>query len=118
MSLAVLDIKAFVPAQNIETSKEFYEALGFEVPWSSGDTAYVRHGQVGFLLLESFIPDHANNFMMHLQVESVGDWYANVLASGVVKKFGIELGKLQDELREFSLTDPAGVCWLINQNNN
>ena len=55
--------------------------------------------------------------MMHLQVESVGDWYANVLASGVVKKFGIELGKLQDELREFSLTDPAGVCWLINQNN-
>lgn len=119
MSLEVLEIKAFVPARNLEVSKAFYEALGFEVPWSSDDLAYVRHGQTSFLLQKFFVPDHANNFMMHLLVESADDWHAKALASGVVEKFGVRLGEPQDQpwkLRDFTLTDPTGVLWRIGHN--
>jgi len=50
VNLAAVEIKAFVPAADFALTKEFYVALGFEVPWSSVDLAYVRHGETIFLL--------------------------------------------------------------------
>ena len=49
MNLAVVEIKAFVPARDFEKSKQFYLALGFEIPWTSDDLAYVRYGETSFL---------------------------------------------------------------------
>jgi catechol 2,3-dioxygenase-like lactoylglutathione lyase family enzyme len=119
MNLAAVEIKAFVPARDIEVSKAFYMALGFEVPWSSDDLAYVRYGDTSFLLQQFFVADHAGNFVMHLLVENVDDWHAHVGAAGVVEKFGVRVGTLQDQpwqMRDFTLTDPAGVLWRIAQN--
>jgi predicted lactoylglutathione lyase len=39
LNLTAIEIKAFVPASDFERSKEFYEAIGFEIPWSSDDLA-------------------------------------------------------------------------------
>ena len=50
MNLAAVEIKAFVPATDFGVSKQFYRDLGFEIPWSSDDLAYVRHGETSFLL--------------------------------------------------------------------
>ena len=119
MNLAAIEIKAFVPARDLAISKAFYIALGFEVPWSSEDLAYVRYGETSFLLQEFFVPDHANNFMMHLLVENVDDWHRHVMASGVVENFGARIESPQDRpwaLRDFPLIDPAGVLWRIGQN--
>lgn len=119
MNLAAIEIKAFVPARDLAISKAFYIALGFEVPWSSEDLAYVRYGETSFLLQEFFVPDHANNFMMHLLVENVDDWHRHVMASGVVENFGARIEPPQDRpwaLRDFPLIDPAGVLWRIGQN--
>ena len=119
MNLTAVEIKAFVPAQNLEVSKAFYAALGFEVPWSSDDLAYVRYGDTSFLLQLFFVPEHAHNFMMHLLVENADDWHSHVLASGVVGTFGVRLGAPQDQpwrLRDFTLTDPAGILWRIGHN--
>jgi uncharacterized glyoxalase superfamily protein PhnB len=33
MNLSAVEMKAFAPASNFETSKQFYLALGFEIPW-------------------------------------------------------------------------------------
>ena len=119
MNLDAIEIKAFVPARDLALSKAFYTALGFEVPWSSDDLAYVRYGPTSFLLQQFFVAAHAGNFQMHLLVENVDDWYAHVAASGVVQRFGIRLEPPQDRpwrLRDFPMTDPAGVLWRIGQN--
>ena len=56
---------------------------------------------------------------MHLLVQNVDDWHAQVLASGVITTFGVTLGVLEDQpwgMREFLLFDPSGVLWRIAQN--
>lgn len=119
MSLAAIEIKAFVPAADFALSKEFYVALGFEIPWSSEDLAYVRHGETSFLLQAFNEPAFIKNFQMHLLVESVDAWHAQVLSSGVASRFGVKVGEPQDRpwaMREFTLLDPSGVLWLVAQN--
>jgi catechol 2,3-dioxygenase-like lactoylglutathione lyase family enzyme len=119
MNLATVEMKAFVPARDFATSKAFYGVLGFEVPWTSDDLAYVRHGGTSFLLQRFFVPEHAGNFKMHLLVEDADAWHAQVLASGVVERFGVRLSAPEDRpwhIRDFTLTDPAGVLWRIGHN--
>jgi catechol 2,3-dioxygenase-like lactoylglutathione lyase family enzyme len=119
VNLNVVEIKAFVPARDFARSKAFYQALGFEVPWSSDDLAYVRHGETSFFLQEFYVPDHTKNFMMHLLVEDVEAWYRNVTESGVVETYGIHVEPPADRpwrLRDFPMVDPSGVLWRIGQN--
>jgi hypothetical protein len=57
--------------------------------------------------------------MMHLLVEKVDDWYRHVLDANVQQKFGVRLEPPADRpwrIRDFPLTDPAGVLWRIGQN--
>ena len=119
MNLAAVEIKAFVPARDLAESKAFYTALGFEVPWSDEGLAYVRYGETSFLLQQFYVAEHAGNFMMHLLVENVDDWYRHVVASGVADAFPVRLAPPEDRpwaMRDFTLTDPAGVLWRIGQN--
>ena len=119
MNLAAVEIKAFVPSRDFEQSKQFYIALGFEIPWSSEDLAYVRHGETSFLLQAFYEPGHAENFQMHLLVENVDDWHAHVLSCGVRDRFGVDVGHPENRpwaMRDFTLFDPSGVLWRIAQN--
>ncbi|HLI17904.1 MAG TPA: VOC family protein [Rhodanobacteraceae bacterium] len=119
MNLAAIEIKAFVPARQLADSIAFYEAIGFEVPWQSHELAYIRYGGTAFLLQQFYVPEHANNFMMHMLVENADDWYQHVKASGVVTRFSARLGAPEDRpwgIRDFTLTDPAGVLWRIGHN--
>jgi hypothetical protein len=119
LNLAAVEIKAFVPAADFALSKEFYVALGFKIPWSSEDLAYVRHGETSFLLQAFNEPGFIKNYQMHLLVENVDDWHAQVLSSGVAARFGVKVGTLQDQpwaMRDFTLFDPSGVLWRVAQN--
>lgn len=119
MNLAAVEIKAFVPALDLAVSRQFYEALGFEIPWFSEDLAYVRHGRTSFLLQAFDEPAFAKNYQMHLLVENVDDWHAHVLASGIAERFGVQVGRPQDQpwaMRDFTLFDPGGVLWRVAQN--
>ena len=119
MNLATVEMKAFVPARDFARSKAFYAKLGFNIPWSSDDLAYVHYGNTSFLLQAFYVPEHASNFMMHLLVENVDDWHAQVLASGVVEEFGVRVDEPRDRpwrIRDFPLVDPSGVLWRIGTN--
>jgi catechol 2,3-dioxygenase-like lactoylglutathione lyase family enzyme len=119
MTLAAVEIKAFVPSRDFEQSKQFYRALGFEIAWSSDDLAYVRFGETSFLLQAFYEPAHATNFQMHMLVENVDDWHAYVRSSGVQDRFGVDFGEPEDRpwaMRDFTLVDPSGVLWRIAQN--
>jgi len=119
MNLAAVEIKAFVPASDLGLSMQFYRDLGFEIPWSSDDLAYVRHGETSFLLQAFDAPGFAGNFQMHMLVENADDWHAHVTSSGVVQRYGVRVGEPGDRpwaMRDFSLFDPSGVLWLIAHN--
>ena len=119
MNLATVELKAFVPALDMRTSLDFYRALGFEVPWASEELAYLHHGDTSFLLKHFPFVKFAQNFQMHLLVRNVDDWYAHVLASGVVERFATRLEAPRDQpwaMRDFPLFDPAGVMWRVAQN--
>lgn len=119
MNLAAGEIRAFVPAADFQHSKDFYAALGFEIPWSSEDLAYVRHGQASFLLQFLDEPAFIKIYQMRLLVENVADWHAQVLSSGVVARFGVKVGTPQDQpwaMGDVTLFDPSGVLWRVAQN--
>ena len=119
MNLAAVEIKTFVPARDFAASKAFYTMLGFEVPWSSDDLAYVRHGATSFLLQKFYVPEHAGNFMMHLLVENVDAWWRHVEAQGIAAKYGVKTEPPEDRpwgIRDFLLVDPTGVLWRIGEN--
>ena len=67
----VIEIKAFVPAKDLELSKRFYQELGFTVAWSSDDLAYLHVGSSSFLLQRFYVQQHAGNFMMSMLVPDV-----------------------------------------------
>jgi len=119
LNLAAVEIKAFVPSSDFARSKAFYVDLGFEIPWSDEELAYVRHGETSFLLQAFNEPEFIKNFQMHLLVENVDDWHVRVIASGVAARFGVEVGDPQDQpwaMRDFTLLDPSGVLWRVAQN--
>ena len=119
MNLTAVEIKAFVPASDFALSKAFYVELGFEIPWSDEELAYVRHGETSFLLQDFNEPEFIKNFQMHLLVENVDDWHSRVVASGVAARYGIEVGDPFDQpwaMRDFTLLDPSGVLWRVAQN--
>lgn len=118
LNLRTVEAKAFVPARDFALSKRFYLALGFEIPWSADDLAYVRHGDSSFLLQDFFVQQHTDNFQMHLLVEHVDDWWQHLKAQRIAEAFGVSIGQPEDRpwgMRDFALFDPSGVVWRIAQ---
>ena len=85
-NLAVVEIKAFVPARDFALSMEFYEALGFTRASVFDDIAYFHCGASSFLLQDFFVQEHAANYQMHLNA-SVSGVARSMIASR--RSFGI-----------------------------
>ncbi|MGO4261595.1 VOC family protein [Lysobacter sp. TAB13] len=119
LNLRTVEAKAFVPARDFELSKRFYTAIGFSIPWSSDDLAYVHHGNCSFLLQQFYLAQHAQNFQMHLLVENADDWWRHLAEQNIAQTFGVDIGALEDRpwmIRDFTLVDPTGVLWRIGHN--
>jgi len=119
MNLEAVEIKAFVPARDMDLSLRFYRDLGFSVPWSSDELAYLHAGDCSFLLQKFYVAEHAGNFMMHMLVADVESWWRQVQAQQLVERYGVHALPPEDRpwaIRDFVLTDPSGVLWRIGQN--
>ncbi len=119
MNLDAIEIKAFVPARDMELSLRFYRGLGFAVPWSSDELAYLHVGGCSFLLQKFHVPEHAGNFMMHLLVADVDAWWRHVETQRLAERYGVRAlppGDRPWKIRDFALADPTGVLWRIGQN--
>ncbi|QDT42740.1 Glyoxalase-like domain protein [Gimesia alba] len=119
--LETVELKAFVPAKDFALSKQFYEDLGFTIPWSSDELAYLYHGNCTFLLQNFYEKQHAENFMMHLSVTSVDAWWAHVQNQKIAEKYNVPISPPEQRpwnMRDFILTDPSGVLWRISENTD
>jgi len=110
----ILDFKPFVPSNDYETSKSFYELLGFKINWDDGEVCEVDT-QFGyrFLLLPKNHNNYAHSLMLHFWVNSAQEWYEHFYSIKLTEKF--EDTKVSEpELMPWGLIvthvwDPAGV---------
>ncbi|MBW3695180.1 glyoxalase [Vibrio sp. T187] len=118
-NLQPVEIKSFVPAKDFAVSKQFYQAIGFEMASEFGAVAYFKKGDCAFLLQDFYEPQHSENFMMHLLVEDAQSWYQHIQESLTETEFEYALTDLVAQpwgMLEFCLTDPSGVLWRIAEN--
>jgi len=114
---SVNDLKAFVPARDIELSKQFYVDMGFTVNWSNPDIAELQIGAFRFLLQKFYVAEHAGNFMMSLSVDDADKWWEYIQQRGITQKYpGIMCRPPTMQpwgIRVLYLSDPSGVLWHI-----
>src|ERR1700709_1602784 len=118
-NLNTIELKAFVPAKDLELPKQFYRDLGFAMPWSDKDLAYMHRGRTSFLLQNFYVKELADNFMMHLLVEDVDEWWATIQKVRLAEKYGVRVLPPEQrpwKMRDLVLIDPSGVLWRIAEN--
>jgi uncharacterized glyoxalase superfamily protein PhnB len=107
--------RPFVPAKDLELSKRFYVALGFEKVLDS-DVVVFRIGSSGFILSQF---DEAENFMMQLMVDDLDAWWAHIMGLELEREFGVPAPRAPETqpwgLRIAYLIDPSGVLWHVAQ---
>lgn len=110
--------RPFLPAQDFELSKRFYETLGFEKVLD-GEVAIFRVGQGEFVLQRFYRKELAENLMMQLVVDDLDAWWAHISERKLVEKFGIILLQAPTVqpwgLRVAYLADPSGILWHLVQ---
>ncbi len=114
----VILARPFLPAQDFEVSKSFYEALGF-TKLLDGEVAIFACGDApGFILQPYYAKEWAENCMMQLMVEDLDAWWAHIGSLDLPGRFGTLLKApwLQAwGLREVHMIDPAGVLWHVTE---
>ena len=118
MTLAIQEIKSFVPARDLELSVRFYTDFGFTVGWLSDDMAYLHCDGCAFLLQKFYVKEHADNFMMHILVPDLAPWWERVVAQDLAGRYGVRVIPPQDQpwgMRDFVVVDPTGVLWRVGQ---
>jgi uncharacterized glyoxalase superfamily protein PhnB len=113
----VANIKAFLPAKDFARSKQFYLDLGFREVWDSSDSCELEIEGHSFILTSGYIPQHAENCMMSLNVEDADPWWTHIEDVGLVKKYDIGMARPPElqpwGVRVLYLSDPSGVLWHI-----
>ena len=112
--------RAFLPTQDFDLSKSFYEALGFR-KLLDGEVAIfaVGAGDSGFILQRYYQQQWAENSMMQLLVDDLDAWWAHIETLDLPGQFSVQPPKTPAMqpwgLRVAYLFDPSGVLWHIAQ---
>jgi hypothetical protein len=108
--------RAFIPSMDFDSSKAFYEALGFE-KLLDGDVAIFGVGAGAFILQRYHKKEWAENCMMQMMVDNLDAWWEHIEALDLPKIFGVQPPKAPAMqpwgLRVGYVWDPSGVLWHI-----
>ena len=110
--------RPFLPSQDFDLSKRFYEALGFQ-KLLDGDVAIFQVGSSSFILSRHYQRDWAGNFMMQLMVDDLDAWWSHIGSLDLPGQFGTKLLKAP-AMQSWGLSvafvsDPSGVLWHVAQ---
>ena len=111
-------LRPFVPTQDFNVSRTFYEALGFEKVFD-GEVAIFNAGSGGFILQRYYQKDWAENSMIQLVVDNLDAWWSHIQTLELAKTFGVQAPRppvMQPwGIRVAYVYDPCGVLWHITQ---
>ncbi|MGH6988221.1 MAG: hypothetical protein ACRED9_15440 [Caulobacteraceae bacterium] len=110
-------IRPFVPAQNYEQSRQFYEALGFVSEYADENITILSSGDGSFILQNFYVEELAHNFMAQLVVADSEAWWRQRNPASVAERFGTKSPK-KPAIQPWGLKvgfihDPSGVLWHI-----
>jgi uncharacterized glyoxalase superfamily protein PhnB len=115
LSDGVVALRPFVPAKDFEVSRQFYADLGFKIVPLGDKLMHVGLGAFGFLLQDYFVAEWAGNFMMHMLVNNLDQWWESIAALKLDSRYGVRAPvapKLEPwGLRVAYVFDPSGVLW-------
>jgi len=109
-----LSLQPFVPSgKDFESSKEFFQQLGFTINWDAGNYVGFEKDGCKFILQKFDNKDFAENFMITVGITNVDEFRNGVIKKELSKKIGIRIGEASDQPygREVNIIDIAGVCW-------
>lgn len=109
-----LTLQPFIPSgPAFESSREFFQALGFKITWDAGDYIGFERDDCRFILQKYDNIEFAQNLMINVGVDNVTAFRDNVIENKLPEKFGIRIGKVTEQPygKEVNIIDIAGVCW-------
>ncbi|CAN1212008.1 Glyoxalase [Tumidithrix helvetica PCC 7403] len=120
-NLNAINLRAFVPAKDFNLSKSFYLDLGFQIFYEDAELAVFNVGNtgIGFYLQKFYVKELAETLMMHLLVEDLDGWWAEVQERKIAEKYQVRVIPPQQQawkMRDFVIIDPSGVLWRIAEN--
>ncbi|KAA2242641.1 glyoxalase [Chitinophaga agrisoli] len=107
-------IRPFIGARNFDTSRRFYQDLGFEERILGHDMSLFKTGDLGFYLQDAYVKDWIDNTMIFLEVDDVDRYWNELLALDLTSKYEhVKLTPIRtyDWGKECFLHDPSGVLW-------
>jgi len=111
----IVAVRPFVPAKDFQASQRFYIDLGFEVTSLGDNIANVSIGRFAFLLQDFFVQEWADNFVMHMMVTNLDQWWEAISKLDLQSRYEVRAPrppKLEPwGLRVAYIFDPAGVLW-------
>jgi hypothetical protein len=111
----IVALRPFVPARDFQVSRQFYADLGFDVRPLGHKLACVGIGTFAFLLQDDSIQEWAGNFIMHMLVTNLDEWWTSIDALKLDSRYDVKAPRpprLEPwGLRVAYVFDPSGVLW-------
>ncbi|MDX1804514.1 MAG: hypothetical protein R3292_10570 [Alcanivorax sp.] len=112
-------LKVFVPCRDFDISLAFYQALGWQLNWCQSQLAEIELNGHCLLLQDFYVPQWADNFMVHLTVADADHWHRHVSDVLQRENFGparVEAPRLEPQgARVTHVWDPSGVLLQLAQ---
>jgi hypothetical protein len=111
-------MRPMVPAKDFDISLRFYADLGFQSRMLTDGLAEMTLGTCTFLLQNYYVQQWADNFVIHLFVSDLRQWWDHIVALDLGSHYGVKTRAPQLEswgVEVAGVIDPAGVLWRIHQ---
>lgn len=108
-------MRPMVPSRDFETSRRFYEELGFRTEVLTDGLWKMHLGVYSFILQDYYVEQWANNFVLHMRVSDVNLWWHRIVSLKLTEHYGIRATRPHPESwgTVLDIVDPSGVLWRI-----
>lgn len=116
LAQAVRSMRPMVPAKIFEISKRFYIDLGFQPRPLTDNLVEMRLGAYAFILQGYYVPQWADNFVMHMSVSDLKLWWDHIVSLDLPSRYGVKSPSAPQSEGwgvVASVIDPSGVLWRI-----
>lgn len=107
-----ISIRPFIGAKDFDTSRNFYNDIGFHETVLSPVLSLFTWQELGFYLQKAYVKDWVDNTMLFFQVEDVNLIWEELISLNLPEKYNnVKLVPIRVESwgRECFLHDPSGI---------